>query len=194
MKTCSKCGEKKSLAEFHRDGRAKDGLYCYCKPCAVAKACAWQKANPEKVNEKNRRWYQENPERVKAIKKKLDPERVRRYKQAWVERNWEQHVEATKRWRKANPDKVRELTMRRIADKLRRTPRWLTEDHRAEIQAKYELAAKLSSRIGIQYHVDHIYPLRGKLVSGLHVPWNLRVITAKENVRKHNKLPEELTR
>ena len=50
-------------------------------------------------------------------------------------------------------------------------------------------SAEVSKRTGVPHQVDHIYPLISKQVCGLHVPWNLRVITAEENRRKHNALP-----
>jgi hypothetical protein len=77
---------------------------------------------------------------------------------------------------------------RMIARRLQRMPSWLTDDQVREIVAKYQLAAKLSIETGIKHHVDHIVPLQGKTVSGLHVPWNLQVIPALDNLRKSNKL------
>lgn len=66
------------------------------------------------------------------------------------------------------------------------TPVW---SDRKAIALIYEEARKLSRETGIQHHVDHIYPLRSPLVSGLHVAANLRIITASENCSKGNRMP-----
>jgi hypothetical protein len=76
--------------------------------------------------------------------------------------------------------------------KRRRTPKWLTVEHRREIKALYAKARRLTTETGVIHHVDHIYPLRGKLCSGLHVPWNLQILIDDDNFSKSNKLPEEI--
>ena len=75
----------------------------------------------------------------------------------------------------------------RRAAQLERTPTWLTEDHRADILAMYSLSSKLGDICGIEYEVDHIIPLRGESVSGLHVPWNLQILTKTSNRKKGNR-------
>jgi hypothetical protein len=78
-------------------------------------------------------------------------------------------------------------TRKRQLAKLNRIPKWLTESDWLNIKCKYSVAAMLSRESGKKYHVDHIIPLQGKLVSGLHVPSNIQVIPAIENVKKSNK-------
>ena len=75
----------------------------------------------------------------------------------------------------------------RRAEKLQRTPPWLTKEQKEQIKDKYRKARALYDFTGIKHDVDHITPLKGEKVSGLHVPWNLRVITASENRKKNNK-------
>jgi len=65
-------------------------------------------------------------------------------------------------------------------------PKWLTTDHKWVIDEIYELRDLRSSITRVEHHVDHIVPLKGKHCCGLHVPWNLRVITAEENLSKSN--------
>lgn len=73
------------------------------------------------------------------------------------------------------------------AAKMQRTPQWLTEDDHWMMEQTYEFAALRTKIFGFAWHVDHIVPLQGKKVSGLHVPWNLQVIPAMENISKNNK-------
>jgi 5-methylcytosine-specific restriction endonuclease McrA len=64
----------------------------------------------------------------------------------------------------------------------------LTRKQKSEIRQVYQIAITMTQTTGEQYVVDHIVPLRGTDVCGLHVPWNLRVITQEENLVKSNKL------
>ena len=76
---------------------------------------------------------------------------------------------------------------KRKLDKLSRTPAWLTDDDFWMMGEMYHLAEIRTKTTGIVWHVDHVIPLRGKTVSGFHVPSNLRVITAQENMKKGNR-------
>ena len=67
-------------------------------------------------------------------------------------------------------------------------PKWLTDDHLFMIAEIYELRDLRSQLTGVVHHVDHIVPLRGQNCCGLHVPWNLQVIPAQDNLKKSNRL------
>jgi 5-methylcytosine-specific restriction endonuclease McrA len=92
-----------------------------------------------------------------------------------------------KLWDRAHPEKKYMDVAKRRASKLKRTPVWLDVTQKAEIEFTYLYCSALRS-IGMDVHVDHIVPLQGKTVSGMHVPWNLQVIHAKDNLRKANNL------
>lgn len=120
-----------------------------------------------------REYYEKNREAVIAAAQARPDEDKRRYK---------------KNHKIANPDMYRELvSLRRRRFRLA-TPKWLTAEHKMEIRLKYRLAIELSRRTGIRHAVDHIVPLQGEEVCGLHVPWNLEVITQEENLKKYNRL------
>lgn len=94
----------------------------------------------------------------------------------------------TKTSRLNNPGSANFYNQKRHAAKLRRTPAWLTQDQFLQIKSIYSEAAELTKLLGEWYEVDHIVPLQGQTVSGLHVPWNLQILTAKENGIKGNRL------
>jgi len=94
--------------------------------------------------------------------------------------------EYTKRTRAKNPALVYFSNAKRHASKLQRTPPWLNKSELFEIQCIYKYCSALRS-IGLEYEVDHIVPLQGDSVSGLHVPWNMQILTSFENGTKGNR-------
>ena len=90
------------------------------------------------------------------------------------------------KWSKNNKAKRNAITAKRHASKLQRTLIWLTKEHYKQIADFYKKAKELDALTGIKHHVDHIVPLQGENVSGLHVPWNLQILTAAENCSKNN--------
>lgn len=90
-------------------------------------------------------------------------------------------------WAAKLPQHIRtSLQAERNATKVMATPPWMTKQDRADIAAVYAESASKSSSTGVAHEVDHIIPLRSRSVCGLHVAWNLRVITARENRSKSN--------
>lgn len=132
-----------------------------CVDCTSIRVRHWQKANKAKQYAATRRWEAKNPAANQATKA---------------------------RWRARNRAHQNAAKIERKAKLLQRTPKWVTPDHRAEMRAIYRFALRMRRMTGNPWHVDHIVPLRGKDVCGLHVPWNLRVIPARMNLTKGNRL------
>jgi hypothetical protein len=120
-----------------------------------------------------------------ARRPKTNPERQREYDRAWKRSNREYKRAYDRERRKAQPERGRAHVAKRRATKLRATPAWL--DPR-DLLPIYHEAARLTAETGVLHHVDHIVPLRGDGVCGLHVPWNLQAIPAIENLKKGNRL------
>lgn len=107
----------------------------------------------------------------------------------WLEKNPDkkQHErKLVKQWVNANPGKKNALTANRTKALLQRMPKWLNEIQLKEIEQFYIDSAYLTNYTKVNFEVDHIVPLQGKNVSGLHVPWNLQLLTESENRKKHN--------
>lgn len=94
-----------------------------------------------------------------------------------------------RKWRQNNPDKHTAATMARECRKIKATPNWVIKFY---IDEAYHLAKLREKHTGIKHHVDHIVPLRNKTVCGLHSHTNLQVIPAVLNMRKGNKLDQNL--
>jgi len=112
----------------------------------------------------------------------------RSYSRKWRLENPEQSRQSILRFREKNKEKNKSVTnsyaAKRRARKRHAMPSWLTPDHISQINAVYAEAKRLEKETGIAYHVDHIVPLAGKIVCGLHVPWNLRAIPGDKNLRR----------
>jgi hypothetical protein len=111
-----------------------------------------------------------------------------------VWRTWENYEKEmgnnkynVQRYASKNPAKVNAKSMKRHTSKMNRTPPWLTKDHFKQIEDMYARAKIAEDFTGEKYHVDHIIPLQGKTVSGLHVPWNLQLLPAVKNFSKGNR-------
>ena len=127
----------------------------------------------EDVKEAKHKWYEENKEQVIAAAK-LQPAHLKKQYQA--------------AWKAKNQVWVRADTKNRRRKHRLATPAWLTPMQKREMREIYKAAITTTKLTGVQYVVDHIVPLRGESVCGLHVPWNLVVMTQDENLRKSNKL------
>ena len=104
----------------------------------------------------------------------------------YTENQLEGFRERSKVWRKQNPAHRNALKAAYKASKNKATPNWLTENHKLDIINMYQLAKELYSLSGDTYEVDHIVPIRGESVCGLHVPWNLQILPTDLNRKKSN--------
>jgi hypothetical protein len=220
-KICNSCKELHSLSNFAKNKSKKDGHGSQCKYCVNQYKIVnkekitdykkkYRESSKEKISEYNARYREANIVDLLEYKKKYrecNKERLAEYNKRYHEINKEYLVDQMKHYReankeylaeqvriyqKANPAKLNAINAKRRAAKLQATPRWLTDENFKQIEDFYKKARNLKLATGEKYHVDHIIPLQGKNVCGLHVPWNLQVIPAKENLSKSNKLQEEL--
>ena len=186
-KQCTKCSEVKAVCCFSKNKNAKDGMQHSCKECVKSynssyysknseagksRARAYDKANEGAVSARRAKYREDNASKIRSN------EKVRRLNTV------EERSAYQSTYRKQNAGKLNALSKKRKLAKLQRTPQWADMTAVAEF---YVEAKRLEELTGIQFHVDHIVPLQGEMVSGLHVPANLQLLTAHENLSKSNR-------
>lgn len=129
-----------------------------CCECANARANVTKAKNRDKYTASSALWGKLNPE------KRAQYQRTQNAKSPGRRNLW------TMNYRTAKADRM---------------PKWLNDGQLFELESVYTYCSALR-RIGLDYHVDHVVPLRGKSISGLHVPWNLQVLPGRENMSKGN--------
>jgi 5-methylcytosine-specific restriction endonuclease McrA len=149
------------LAEFYKTAYEYGlGVTSHCKLCIKKSRKRSYVKHREKRVATSKAYYENNKDKIKASRK--------RYRQS-----------------SEGKAKINARNNKRKAQKLQATPKWLTEEHFKQIEQFYIAAKDL--RWEDEMHVDHIVPLNGVTISGLHVPWNLQLLTKEENLRKGNK-------
>lgn len=160
--------EKISLANKTYRKNNKEKLAAYSK--------TWRENNKEKVSLDNKAWRIANKETQRA-KNKAWSESNKENKKAQRKANKEKIAAQAKAYRKAHPEVFRAIDTKRRAAKLQQTPPWYTHTDCVAIYKELKPG----------YHLDHIIPLQGENVSGLHWHHNLQLLPAAENIAKSNK-------
>ena len=136
----------------------------------------------EKKRLYNKEWHEKNKEKRKEYLKK-NKEKIKEKRKEYREKNKEKINLNEREYKKTNKGKVNAHTAKRRATKLQATPTWSELD---KIKIVYQKAQELGKLTGLEYHVDHIVPLQGNNVCGLHVWHNLQILEASINISKSN--------
>jgi len=190
------------MGKFLPQERAKalslgEKTYFTGKPCLYGHIDKRQTSNGNCITcalLKTKNYYQKNKKDLQL------------YRKTYYLKNIEQQLQYAENYRNNNKDKIKQYNKEKFvkkpylrvhyqrlrqAAKLKATPKWLTKEHLDLIKQIYKVAKETQNLYKIPMAVDHIVPLKGKTVCGLHVPWNLCIKTAKDNSVKKNKLTNE---
>ena len=216
IKTCNGCKADKPVLDFGKLAESKDGLQYKCKPCKKSYDADYRAKNADKIADNHKRhsdanqvnlkisrdkYRSNNPEKLAVYGRKYRTENPEyfaksseRYKHETPEKvvasqkkhqneNPEKIAANQKKYRQNNPGKINAKNSMRRASKLQATPAWANEKY---IKLFYTGAKIEEGRTGRKVHVDHIVPLQGDIVCGLHCEDNLQFLFAEDNIRKSN--------
>jgi len=183
-KTCNSCSQTKPLEEFYRSKASKDGRTFKCKVCSKEYTAEYRRNNKESIALYRESYLPEYYEKTKE--KRLARQKKYREENLEARRNYDK-MYYNKKY-KESKESFMERSTRRRAAKLQAVPPWVDKKHRDRLASIYKACRNVSKRTGKAHHVDHIIPLQGGNVCGLHVWWNLRIIPASMNLSKGNRL------
>jgi hypothetical protein len=168
QRTCRSCG-----ADITYSYKPKHGHNCAA--CNAEYQKAYRQAKAQHIAESKKQWKLRNSAHVKAKDR------------AYAEEHPDRRAAARARWDARNPGVTSAAKSKNRAERIKRIPTWLSEDDKWMIAQAHDIAQLRTKLFGFAWHVDHVIPLKGKMVSGLHTPYNLQVIPAKANVSKNNR-------
>lgn len=217
-KRCYKCKEEKVAEAFSKNQSCCKPCKKSYRLANISqeklRKQAYQKANKERLSLRKRLYYAANKSKILAKQKaryEANKGKIAETQRIYYESNREAILKrnklyqqkdvakasarkSKKAYKQANPEKVTAMTAKRRSQKMQATPKWMAKTDFAAIEEWYKLAKELRWLSEEPLHVDHIVPLQGKDVCGLHVPWNLQILPASENIRKGNKVADHVVK
>lgn len=198
QKRCSKCGEIKVTADFHKNKSRKDGLSGWCKGCLKKCKQKWRAANPEKSKKRNRKYRQANLEKIKKYKQDYyaaNFEKIKEKNREYRQVNIEKIKKYKQEWGATNSEKISAAQHRRRSYKRGNGGAYIVKDIEVIFNQQggrcNACGKKLIRYNKKQYHIDHIIPLaRG----GSNNPENIQLLCPSCNLSKSNKDPIQWAR
>ena len=181
IKTCSKCKESKPLLDFYVDKQKKDGISSHCKLCNKKSKKTYYLKNVKKINLKHKKYNLNKSEEIKTYIKNYYSENSKRLKKLAkikYDQNPTKYFFTRKNWNAKNRSKLNARDAKRRAMELNATPVWFEKE-------KVALVYKKAKEWG--FEVDHVIPLQGKNVCGLHCWSNLQLLNKSLNRSKSNR-------
>lgn len=145
----------------------------------------------QKRNAESRRWAKENPKLINEFAKRYranNKEKINKSNAEYRRKNRDTINKRLKEWHSNHPGYKNSLVAKRRAEQRQAIPSWFNEFDEFAFQQAYELAALRQQETGIEWHVDHMIPLRARKCCGLHCADNIQVIPAEMNLEKSNKM------
>ena len=206
-KTCSKCGENKSLDAFYKHKTRKDGVQAHCKLCQKAKIKAYREANREKSKVYNKAYYEANKEKIKAYHKayhkayyKANRETVLAQSKAYHEANREKvNARIRQRWKNDVQYRLGQILRGRLGEAIKNQHKTgsavrdlgcTIKELKRHLEAQFTEGMSWENWAKDGWHIDHIKPLasfdltdRKQLLEACHYT-NLQPLWARENLSK----------
>ena len=191
MKLCPKCDRTLDLSSFSKDRSTASGLSAWCRDCTRAKNAKRYEEDKERRLAKQKAYHQENREVIlERFKQRYQsmPDVYKAEAQQWADNNRDKVRAKAQRYYRSKPEYFLEKSRRRQLLVAQQTPAWVDLE---KVRAIYAEARRLTESTGIPHEVDHVIPIKGRNVCGLHWEGNLEIKTQEANRRKYNKMDDK---